>query len=104
MDAGKYKHRITLQQPSSARDAVGQPLGAFDNVGDVWGNILTKNGYAALRADAGVELDTVSIRIRKRSDVSGGWQAVCNGTIYRIEAVLPTEDGRDVDLLCKVVK
>jgi SPP1 family predicted phage head-tail adaptor len=96
---------VTIQQPGTTRDALGQevvgdwvPLDA-----DVWANVKYLNGLQTIKADAQTSVVKVSIRLRYRTDIEAGMRAVFGSTVFEIDAVLPDSRKVYVDLVCKVV-
>jgi SPP1 family predicted phage head-tail adaptor len=104
MDPGKLNRRVTIQSLDAGVDALGQPLGTWSTVAQVWASIINKSGLQAIKADQPVSIVQSSIRIRYRSDVTASMRVVHGATVYEIAAVLPDVAGRQwTDLVCQVV-
>lgn len=101
MNAGKLKHRITLQRPATGQDALGQPLTGWEVVAaNVYANVRFSNGKEFI---AGEQLQTgvtASVRIRRRT-VSRDWRVLYKGVTYAIQADLPSADGVYIDLVVR---
>jgi SPP1 family predicted phage head-tail adaptor len=104
MDPGNLNRRVTIQRPDTGVDALGQPVGTWSDVAQVWASIINKSGLQALRADQPVSIVQSSIRIRYRADLTAAMRVMHGATVYEIVAVLPEEAGRQwTDLVCQVV-
>jgi SPP1 family predicted phage head-tail adaptor len=105
MRAGSLNDRVSLQQPATGQDVIGQPSIGSVEVGKLWANIRFLSGIQAVKADAPASVSKVSIQIRKRAGVLPNMQIVdAAGIVYRIDAVLPDKGHRDrINLACAVV-
>lgn len=74
MQAGKMRHRITLQRPVVGVDEIGQPIHTFEDVATVFAHVKP-NTSAEARAK---RLDGVSvgfvISMRYRPDIRHDWR------------------------------
>lgn len=106
MQAGKLSARVSLQQPGTVQDEIGQPIPGWPEVAKLWADIRYLSGAEAIRADAETSISKVSIQIRKRP-VTSTMRVVdlATGTVYQILSVLPDMQHRDrVNLPCEVVR
>jgi SPP1 family predicted phage head-tail adaptor len=103
--AGSLRDRVSLQQPVSTQDAIGQPVIGWTEVAAVWANILYQSGAEVVRSGAPVSTAKVSIQIRKRDGVLPTMRFVgADGVVYKIESVLPDMQHRDrINVVCEVV-
>lgn len=103
MRGGKLKDWITIQQPGSVRDDLGQPIPGWPTLDSMWADIRFPSGLTAAHADAPVSTIKASIRIRHRTDVLPTMRVVDDeGRIYDIKAVVPNKQSRQyVDLVCE---
>lgn len=102
-DAGRLRHRVTLQQYTGATDSYGDPLYTDDSqwrgVCDVWAAIDPVSGrefYAAEQAQSAV---THKITLRWRSGVSAAWRVVLGRRVFRILSVIDWEERHESLLL-----
>lgn len=102
-DAGRLRHRVTLQQYTGAADSYGDPLYADDSqwsdVCNVWAAIDPVSGrefYAAEQAQSAV---THKITLRWRSGVSAAWRVVLGRRVFRILSVIDWEERHESLLL-----
>ena len=103
MQAGKLKHRITIQQRNSGRDAAGQPVLTWSDIAqNISASIIHQTGLQVLKAGAEVSIVKSSIRVRYITGITAGMRIVHGSTIYDIKAVLPDlEKKQHVDFICE---
>lgn len=105
MRAGRLRHRVTLQSPTTARNSFGEPIATFATYANVWADIRPLTGrerYAAQQVQAST---THQVRIRFRTDVEAihRVQWVSHGATRTLDitAVLdPEERHTELLLLC----
>lgn len=98
-------HRITIERPSTVKDAIGQPVEGWELVGEVWANVRYLNGVETIKAGAEMSIAKASIRVRYRTDLDASMRVRFGATTFKVNAVLPDEAGRwHTDLVCEVVK
>lgn len=110
MNAGRLRHRITLQAKAVSRDAYGGETVTWVDIaspapdGKFAAECLPLSGREYLAARAEVVETLLKIRIRWRADVSTTCRAVWEGRAYDIDAALDT-GGRheELVLMCKAV-
>lgn len=101
---GKLKSHIVIEQQASGQDADGQPNGAWSTLATVWANIRYGTGAEAIRGGVVSSEAKVSIRIRRRTDVTSAMRITYGGATFQILAVLPNEvDRKFLDLACEVI-
>lgn len=105
MQAGKLKDFVSLQEPGTTQDEIGQEIPGWVEVAKLWANIRFLSGVESIKADAPTSVAKASIQIRKRAGVKTNMQIVdSDGLVYRIDAVLPDKEHRDrINLPCEVV-
>lgn len=104
MRAGALNRRVTIQQLAAGQDALGQPVQTWSAVATVWANIRYETGAETIRSDKDTAIAKVSIRLRRRTDVTNGMRALYGATVFAIKAVLQDERDREhTDLVCEVV-
>lgn len=104
MQAGRLNRRVTLQQPGTTTDELGQPIPGWTDVATLWADIRMKSGLEAIKAGAPVSVVQASIRVRYRAGITAGMRVVHNLQAYNIVAVMPDVGGREyVDLVAEVV-
>lgn len=104
MQAGKFKHRVTLQAPATGQDAAGQPLTGWVDVAQLWADIRSTGGLEAIKAGAITSVVHTSVRLRWRTGLNAGMRVLHGVTVYSVLSVLPDQAGRQfVDLVCQEV-
>lgn len=103
MRAGTLRDWITIQQPGSIKDELGQLVPGWLVLDSVWADIRFQSGLELARADSTVSVLKASIRIRQRTDVLPNMRVVDDeGRIYEIKAVVPNKQSRQfIDLVCE---
>lgn len=97
------QHFVTIQVQSSTKDAAGQRLTGWTNLGQEWADIRHTGGLEAIRAGADTSKVNASIRMRYRDDLNSGMRVVYGTTIYEIVAPLPDANRVFLDLVAQVV-
>lgn len=103
ISAGKLRDRVVLQKPADGRDAWGQPVTSWQDVGlPIWADVRFLSGSETIRSGAAEAQTTrASIRIRPRA-VDPSWRVLFAGGAYEIKSVLPADD--HVDLVVEAVR
>lgn len=99
--AGTLDTRVSLQRKTSGSDELGQPIEAWTEYAEVWGDVLQASGRET--ASSGTQVDTAnaSIRIRYRTDVTNADRAIAQGVVFNIASVIPNVKSREfTDLVC----
>lgn len=106
MQAGQFKSRVLIQQPSGAVDELGTPVpGDWVDVTTVWANVRYLSGMATIKADAQSATAKASIRIRYRTGLTTAMRVLHGATVFRVTAVLPDEQRREyVDLTVEAIQ
>lgn len=100
MNAGRLSHRITLQRRATTEDALGQPVGAWQDVATVWADAQPIRGREWFQAEAAQSSIDVRFTLRHRRDVSSGMRVFWNGRPYDIQSVIDVGgDGRTLELM-----
>lgn len=103
MRAGRLKRRVTLQAPSTTKDAFGQPLQQWTDALDTWAEIATITAREVYALGSGFTAQ-VSHRVTLRfPDVAlaAGMRVSYEARLFLVQAVSdPSEDRRELDLLC----
>lgn len=104
MDIGALNCRVTIEQRAAGQDAAGQPNGAWSTLDTVWANIRYESGSESIRANRETSSAQVSIRIRRRLDVTAGMRVTYEGMTFEIKSVLQDHTNKQrTDLVCEVV-
>lgn len=88
MNIGRMSHRVTLQRRATADDALGQPVGAWQNVATVWADAQPLRGREWFAAEAAQSSIDVKFTIRHRPDVTSAMRVVWSGAPHDIRSVI----------------
>lgn len=96
--------RITLQAPTTAKDALGTPVTTWVDVATVWAKKTTHRSDEAVQAMAQTGISIHNFRIRWRADVRSSWR-VKHGNVQMAIVGKPIEvnepSGRYLDITAK---
>lgn len=90
MQAGKLRHRITLQKPVKTQSPVtGAVVNTWETVATIWAEVVPSSAREFVAAMAIQSEITTRITIRNRDDVTSKHRILYRGQIYNIAGVLP---------------
>jgi SPP1 family predicted phage head-tail adaptor len=90
MQAGRLRHRVTVEELITDLDSDGATLEAWYPIGPpLSAEILPLSGRELIAADAVQSKVTTRIRIRYRPGIIPSMRAVHREEVYNIEAVIP---------------
>lgn len=103
-DPGRLNRRVSIMVPSTATDAIGQPLPGWTELRKAWADIRHPRGLESIGGDKVASEVQASIRVRYCTDVTAGMRVHHGAVVYHVDAVLPDEAGRQwTDIVCKQV-
>lgn len=107
MKAGRLRHRVTIQNFTTTRDASGQPIRTWFDAATVWAEVAPISGRELVASGAVSAEATIRVWMRFRRDVSAASRLLClNGPIKLILDVVgpPIPDGKctRLEILCKL--
>lgn len=89
MQAGKLRHRITLQKPVKTQSpTTGAVINTWEDVSKLWADVVDLSAREFVAAQAGQSEITSRITIRYREDVTNKHRILYREGIYNIEGVL----------------
>jgi SPP1 family predicted phage head-tail adaptor len=103
MQAGRLRHRVTLQSYSESLSALGEPLKTWTDLATVWADVSPERGkeaIAAMQINASV---MHRVRIRYREGLTPKMRVVFGTRTLQVEAVLNVDE-RDRELLLVCVE
>lgn len=90
MEAGRLRHRVTIEQPSDAQDSsTGALTRSWSTLATVWAEIAPLSAKEFIAAQAVDSEVSARITIRYRDDVTAAMRIVYGSTVYNIAGVLP---------------
>ena len=104
MNAGRLDRKISIQEPTTTRDAFGQSVDTFAEVAKVWAQRRDISAKEATETDQPVASTRTEWTIRWRSDIRETWRVVTTtDRIQTFEIVGILELGRreGLRLICE---
>ncbi|WP_154899371.1 phage head closure protein [Serratia ficaria] len=93
MQAGKLRHRITLQKPAKTQNPeTGSVENVWQDLAQLWAEVSPLSAREFVAAQAMQNAVTTRIKIRYRQDISAKYRILFRGKIYNVEGVLPDPD------------
>lgn len=102
MQAGKLRHRVTIQQPTVARNGFNEAVTTWSNVVTVWASVEPLSGREFFAAEHVQSEITHRVRLRYRSGIVPTMRVVFGSRHLVIESVINyAERGTDLQLMCR---
>lgn len=107
MEPGRFRHRVTIQNFTTIRDAGGQPIKTWYDVETVSAEVNARSGRELVAAGAVYAEATIRVWMRHRHDVSAASRLLClNGPFKGLTLDIigpPIPDGKctRLEILCK---
>ncbi|MCU5775228.1 phage head closure protein [Winslowiella arboricola] len=90
MQAGKLRHRITLQEKVSFQNPdTGAVTPQWQDIAKVWAEVVALSAREFIAAQASQSEITTRITIRYRAGLTSKHRILFRGQIFNIEGVLP---------------
>lgn len=105
MEAGKLRHRITIQSATQTTNGFGEVTKTWATFATVWAAVEPLTGREYMQARQAEASVTTKIRIRERSGVTERMRVSWGAHVFDIDAVLadPT-NAREMVLMCSEVE
>ncbi len=104
MNAGRLRHRVTVQQKSVARTSSGAENVTWTNVGTFWARVQPLQGreYMEGRAQASDISTRILLRFQPGTTFTDAMRATWDGHTYQVVSVIePDEARRELVLMCR---
>lgn len=97
MQAGKLRHRVSLQVPVKTQSPLtGATVTSWQEVQELWADVVALSAREFIASQATQAEVTTRITIRFRSDITSKHRIVYGSKIFNIEGILPDPtSGRD---------
>ena len=99
MQAGKLRHKLLLQEATETNNGRGEPIPAWSDVTELWGDITPLSGREGLQANQIYASATHRIRIRYRPGVVPKMRFLKGSREFEIDAVLNVDE-RNREMVC----
>lgn len=104
MNAGKLRHRVTIQELVRADDGYGGITETWQDVATVWAAVEPLRGSERYRAQQVQSELAYKVTMRYRAGIKPQMRLVYGGRVLEIEAVIDVEElHRWLELLCSEV-
>jgi SPP1 family predicted phage head-tail adaptor len=104
MNAGRLRHRITIQEPVTARNGYGEAITTWTAVATVWASVEPLSGREYFAAEHVQSEVTHRVRMRWQSGITPDMRVLFNGRVLKIDAVINYGERRtDLQLMCQEV-
>lgn len=101
MTIGQRIRRVSIQAPSSTKDAYGQLITSWTTFRETWASIETLTGGEALQAQAVVSQASVKIEMRYRPGITAAMRVVYGSQFFDIGAVIDVDMRHEtLELIC----
>lgn len=104
MDAGRLRHRVTIQQSDESQGGAGGKVEAWSDLAEVWGAVEPLRGREFIDAHATQAAIDTRIRIRYRAGITPKMRVTWDTHMYDIQAVINLDTrNRELHLMCQEV-
>jgi SPP1 family predicted phage head-tail adaptor len=102
MEAGKLRHKLTIQQKTITTDAFGGAIETWSDMAvNVWASVEPLSGRELATAQSVYAETTVKITMRYLSSVIPAMRIVFEGRFYNIQSVVDVDmRHRELIILC----
>lgn len=101
MQAGKLRHRVTIQQATESQDGYGEVTKTWAELVTVWAKVHYLQGREYLQAKTVQASVNVQITMRHYAGITPKMRAVWGSHTFDIEDVVPDDtDARYIVLMC----
>lgn len=89
MQAGKLRHRVTLQKPVKTQSpSTGAVINTWEDVAELWADVVDLSAREFIAAQAAQSEITTRITVRYRDDVTSKHRILFRGRVYNIHGAL----------------
>lgn len=104
MQAGKLRHRVTIQEKSVTRDSFGAEVITWVEFAEVWGSVEPLRGREFIEGRQMAASVDHRVRIRQRSGISPEMRVSYDSRVFEIRAVLHVNEAqREMHLMCQEI-
>lgn len=101
MRAGRLRHRITIRQRSTGKDAAGAPVDTWIDVATIWSRVEIVSGRERWASEHTANSYSAAISIRNRTDLKEDMRVIFGSRTLDIKAIIdPNGYGKELKLLC----
>jgi SPP1 family predicted phage head-tail adaptor len=102
MQAGKLRHRVTIQQAVEAHNAYGETIRTWSTVATVYASVEPIRGREFFDAEQVQSEISQRVRMRYRSGIKPTMRLLYGSRLLQIQAVIDVEERhREIHLMCR---
>jgi SPP1 family predicted phage head-tail adaptor len=102
MQAGKLRHRVTIQQATETRNTLGEAIKTWSTVATVYASVEPIRGREFFAAEQVQSEISHRVRMRYRSGLAPRMRLLYGSRMLQIEAVIDVEERhRETQLMCR---
>lgn len=103
MNAGKLRHRVTIQKKTVVRDTYGGETVTWADVATVWAEVAPIGGREYYGAGQTLAESTFTVTMRYRSDIVPAWRLMHGTKVYEIMVVIPDVKHTELLIGCREI-
>ena len=104
MPAGKYRHRVTIQQATEPQDSYGQPQENWGDVATIWASVealVGKEGHSSEDSQV-LAQNTTLIKTRYKGEITTKMRILFKGQAFNITSIQDINGrGKEFHLYCE---
>ncbi len=101
MNAGKRRHRVTIEKKTETAGTYGEPLEVWTSIGRRWANIVPLSSHQLVEAQKIESRVSDTISMRYHATISTQHRITFGTRLFSIESARnPDERGRETVLRC----
>lgn len=102
MEAGKLRHKVTLQSLTTGQDSAGAATESWSNFAtSIWASVEPLSGREYFQAQQVASETSIRVRIRYRAGIVPTMRVVYGSRKFEILAIIdPEERHREIQLMC----
>lgn len=107
MQAGRLRHRVTIQNFTTTRDSSGEEVENWVDGKTVWAEIRGISGRELVASSAETAEATIRVWMRYRTDITAASRLLCLNGPFKNQVLdltgppIPDAKGTQLEILCK---
>lgn len=102
MNAGKYRHYVTIQSPTESQSGTGQIVVSYETLARVWASVEPLSGKEKLQSDQTSGETTLRVRCRFVSGVTNDSRVIQGSRTLEVYHVNNIDElNVELELLCR---
>lgn len=102
MQAGRLRHRVTIQQPVETRNAFGEAIKTWSTVATIYASVEPLSGREMFDAEQVQSEISHRVRLRYRSGLTTRMRLLYGSRVLHIQAVIDVKERhQELQLMCR---